>query len=55
MTNETNVKVYFSLLGIMLILMLILNQLAYEDLTEYQNNPKLQVAMEGNDVNESNR
>ena len=55
MTNETNVKVYFSLLGIMLILMLMLNQLAYEDLTEYQNNPKSQVVMEGNDVNESNR
>ena len=55
MTNETNVKVYFSLLGIMLILMLMLNQLAYEDLTEYQNNPQRQIATEGDDVNESNR
>ena len=58
MTNETNAMVYGGLLSIILLLMLVLNQLAYEDLTEYQNSQervRLQLAIEGNDVNESKR
>ena len=58
MTNETNAMIYGGLLSVILLLMLILNQLAYEELTEYQNSgvrTRLQIVMEGNDVNESNR